>query len=349
MTRNVVRGVVAAVAALAVMAVVAVAGALLLGVDVVVPVAAALVALAVGGPAEISAGFGLSGRFAVVPSGVTLAGAVVLGWLLLRGDRDGLPVRSAAAVVAFPVGVAAVALAARGSVLLPGGAGGGLSGTTCGLPAAGRAGSFDTGELWFSVPVVPAVGGAVVSVLVVVGVCRLVARFETELRSLLWMVCGLGVFCVLGAWFLSGSAAAGGVLLLLPLLVFGAVALGSGLPWTVETGGVLACALDDVTVPSPGIWVAAAVLLGLGLAGGRLPVVWNGVVLGVVLGGLAWVSRMSVRLGAEVFGFSVPLLEASAAVNPSAAAALGSVAGLAGAALHRLGSVSSTRWKSRVR
>ncbi|XVS67396.1 streptophobe family protein [Actinosynnema sp. CA-299493] len=256
------RGVVAAVAALAAMAGVAAAGLSLLDADRIGGfggLTAAVVALAVGGSAEVGAvpagdlPFTVRGGVAVMPLGVSLAGAVVLGWLLLR-RRDGLPARGAAAAVAFPAGLAAVAWSARGAVTLPGGVTGGGSGAAvCGIPAMGpfgRGGSVDALGAGFAVPVWPALAGALGWVLVVVGVCllvarfRAVARFRVAVRGVLWTAAALTVVCLVGAWVFAGAAAAGAVLLVLPLVVSGAVSLGLGVPWAVTSDGALSCVLD---------------------------------------------------------------------------------------------------------
>ena len=300
--RDVARGVTAAVAALAAMAGTAAAGLLLLDAGRVGGfgrLTAAVVAMAVGGSAEFGgapgdARFAVRGGVDVVPSGVALVGAVVLGWLLLR-HRDGLLVRGAAAAAAFTAGVVGIAVMARGTVTPPGGASGGFSGA-CGLPAAGplgRVGSLDALGLGFSVPVGPVAVGAVGWVLAGVGACWLVVRFRISPRVPLWTVCGLVVACLLLAWALGGPAVAGGVLLLLPSAVFGVVSLGSGVPWTVESGGVLACAVDGVSPPAAGgalTWVGVAVLLALGVVTALgvderpLPrAAWSGAVLGVWL------------------------------------------------------------------
>ena len=167
--------------------------------------------------------------------------------------------------------------------------------------------------------------------------------------------------CLLAAWAFGGPAVAGGVLLFLPLLVFGVFSLGLGVPWTVSSDGALACVLDGVAPPSPGgplTWVAAVVLLAVGVLagrGGRLlhRAAWLGAVVGVTLGGLALVSRVSVRLGIGAFGFSVPVLDAGLTANAPAALALGSAggaaAGLLAGGLLRLASVSWPAWRDRAR
>ncbi|GAA1295446.1 streptophobe family protein [Saccharothrix xinjiangensis] len=373
------RGAAAAVAALAAMAGVAAVGLLLLDAGRFGGfgrVTAAVVAMALGGSAEFGAvpaggaPFAVRGGLDLVPSGVALTGAVVLGWLLLR-RRDGLPVRCAAAAAVFPVGAVAVAVAARGAVTLPGDAAGGVPGV-CGLPAVGpfgrggplgRVGSADQLGVGFSVPVWPVAVGSVVWVLVVVGVCLLVARRRIAARGALWAAGGLTAACLLVAWALGGPAVAGGALLLLPSAVFGVLSPGLGVPWSVGAGGALACVLDGVAPPAPGgppTWVAVAVLTALGvvvaLAGGRggLPrrVAWHGAVAGVALGVLAWLSRASVRLGVEAFGFSFPVFDAWAAADPLTAVGLGAAGGVVGSVLVegflRVAPVSWPPWRDRV-
>lgn len=396
--RDVWRGVVAAAAALGAMAGTAAAGLLLLDADRfggVGRLTAAVVAMAVGGAIEFGAiefgavefgaaefgavpagdaPFSVRGGVGVVPSGVALVGAVVLGWLLLR-HRDGLLVRGAVAAVAFPAGAVAVGASARGAVTPPGGAAvGGMSGA-CGLPAVGplgRGGAVDAFDVAFSVPVGSVLMGAAGGVLAVVGVCWLVARFRIAVRGALWTAGGLAAACLLVAWALGGPVVAGGVLLLLPLIVFGVLSLGLGVPWTVGSDGALACVLDGVAPPAPGgplTWAAVAVLLTLGvaaaLAGGRgggplrraarLGAV-VGAVAGVALGVLALLSRASVRLDVDAFGFSFPVLDAWSAANPLAAVGLGgaagAAAGLAGGLLVegalRLASLWWPVWKDRA-
>ncbi|MEU4766586.1 streptophobe family protein [Actinosynnema sp. NPDC023794] len=355
--REVYRGVVAAVAALGAMAGVAAAGLFLLDADRVGGfgrLTAAVVALAAGGSAEfgaVAAGdlpFAVRGGIAVVPLGVSLVGAVVLGWLLLR-RRDGLLGRGAAAVVAFPAGLAAVAWSARGTVALPGGATGGGSGASaCGMPATGpfgRGGALDALGAGFAVPVWPAAAGAVGWVLAVVGVCWLVTRFRVAVRGVVWTMVALTVVCLLVAWVFAGAAAAGAVLLGLPLVVLGALSLGLGVPWTLISDGALSCVLDAVGPPTPGgplAWVAVVVLLGLGAvaarSGGRdggplrraaRVSVWLAPVVGAALGGAALLSRVSVELDIAAFGFTFSVLEARLAADPLVALGLGLVAGAA--------------------
>ncbi|KOX20526.1 hypothetical protein ADK67_29335 [Saccharothrix sp. NRRL B-16348] len=393
--REVGRGVVAAVAALAAMAGVTAVGLLLLDADRIGGLGgltAAVVALAVGGSAEFSAvpagdlPFAVRGGVAVMPLGVSLVGAVVLGWLLLRrrdesrqdGPRgsDWLPTRGAAAAVVFPAGLAAVAWSARGTVTLPGGTTGGGSGApVCGMPAAApfsRGGSGDALGVGFSVPVWPTAAGALGWVLAVVGVCWLVARFRVAVRGVLWTAAGITVVCLLAAWVFAGAAAAGGVLLVLPLLVSGVLSLGLGVPWALSSDGALSCVLDAVAPPAPGgplTWVAAVVLLGIGVvvarSGGRRgtplrravrAATWLAPAVGVALGVSALLSRVSVELGVGAFGFSLPLLDARLAADPLVALGLGivggAVAGFAGSLLVdgvlRLTSVPWPAWTDRV-
>ncbi|MCX2946923.1 streptophobe family protein [Lentzea sp. NEAU-D7] len=370
--RDVWRGVTAAAAALTAMGATAAAGLLLLDAGRFGGfgrLTAAVVAMAVGGSAEFGAvpsggtPISVRGSVGVMPLGVALAGAVVLGWLLLR-RWDGLLVRGAAAAVAFPAGAVAVALLARGDVRPPGGtAAGGISGV-CGLPAIGPLGrgrSLDALGVGFTVPVWPVLAGAVAWVLVVGGVCWLVARFRFAVRGALWVAGGLAAACLLVAWAWGGPAAAGGVLFFLPHLVSGVLTLGLGVPWTVSADGALACVLDGAAPPAPGgplTWVAAAVLLALGALAGRggdplRRAAWLGAAVGVALGGLALLSQVSVRLGIGAFGLSVPVLDAGLAANPLAALAFGSAggaaAGLLAGGLLRLASVSWPAWRDRAR
>ncbi|ANZ40394.1 hypothetical protein BBK82_34625 [Lentzea guizhouensis] len=163
--------------------------------------------------------------------------------------------RGAAAVVALPAGVAAVAAFAQGTAKPSGGGGstGGFSGV-CGLPSIGplgRGGSVGSLGVTFSAPVGPVVLGAVGFTLAVVGACWLAARFRLALRGPLWTVAGLAAVGLVAALVVGDPAVAGGGLLLFPTVVFGAVLLGFGLPWTLHADGALACALDGVTPPSP--------------------------------------------------------------------------------------------------
>lgn len=369
--RDVWRGVTAAVAALAASVGTAAAGLLLLDAGRVGDagrMTAAVVALAFGGSAEVGAApaegvpVAVRGSLDVVPSGVALVGAVVLGWLLLR-RRGGLFVRSAAAAVTFPAGAVVIALWARGRVTPPAGTSGGGSGV-CGLPSPrplGRDLSVGAPGVDFSVPVWPVAIGAVLWVLAVTGVCWLVVRFRVVRLGPLWTTGGIVVGCVLLALMLGGPAVAGGVVLLFPLVVVAVVTPGLGVPWTVRTDGALACVLDGVAPPPAGgplVWGAVVVVgVVVAVSAGRTARPWRRAALagagtGVVLGVLAWLSSVSVRLGVNAFGFSVPVLDVSVAVNPLAALAWGGVTGAAAVLLAdgvlRLVSVGSPAWENRA-
>jgi hypothetical protein len=374
--REVGRGLLAAAAALLAMAGVAVAGLALLGAGRFGgfgPLTAAAVALAAGGSAEAGAvpagGLPVTvrGGLEVMPLGISLAGAVVLGALLLRHREAGLLVRGAVAAGALSAGLAVIALLARGALAMPDGAAAGGAGS-CGraagparLPLSGR---FDAG---FSVAVGPVVAGAVAGSLVVVGACWLVTRFPsvaTALRAARWPVAGLAVLGVAAAWIFGGTAAAGGVLLALPQLVCGAVLLGLGVPWTISSSGAFSCALHAVPV-SPGgplLGLSAVVLLGWGVAlaaghrraGGPLRRAaaftgWFAPATGAVLAVVALLSRISVDVTVGAFGLSLPVFAARSAANPLLAVvaglAGGAVAGFAGSLLADGLSVSSRVWK----
>lgn len=410
--REVGRGLAAAAAGLLAMAVVAAAGLLLLGVPDVGGLTAAVVALAVGGSADVQAAAAgglpveVHGGLHGIPLGVSLAGAVVLGWLLLR-RREGLLVRGAAAVVGFVGALGGIALWAGGKVSLPGGVGGPGGCVSGGLPfpgagssagvrpgsAGGLGGGFPaaaggplsgglptqaslptptdlhTGlpaqaslpspahlEAAFSVAAAPTLAGALVFALVVVATCGLIARFPslaTTLRTLRWPLAGLAAVCLTAAGVLGGATAAGGVLLLLPQLLPAAVLTGLGVPWHLSTTGLLSCA-PDTGFPATH-WIAAAVLLGCGIAVAlrwRHPPLRQAAVLAAVVGGVlsgtALLSRFSADLSVTAFGFSVPVLGAQLAANPLLALATGAAggagAGFAGSLLVRAISVSSRAW-----
>lgn len=340
--REVSRGVAAAVAALLAMAGVAAAGLALLGAG---RFTTAVVALAVGGAVDVEAvpagalPIAVRGDLHVIPLGVSLAGAVVLGWLLLRRGADGLLVRGSAAAVSFVAGVAGIALLTKGKLNIPEGTGGGCVSAGPRIPLSG---GLDAG---FSVAVGPAVLGAVVWALVVIGVCWLVTRFPavaTGFRAVRWPAAGLAVVGVAAAWTLGGATAAGAVLLLLPQLAFGAVLLGLGVPWTVTAP---AC-VPDIGHFMPGLWVSGALLVGCGIAVAvrrRSPrrAATTAAVAGGVAVALALLSRVSVDVAVSAFGFSVPVLSARLAANPLLALAAGAAAGLLADAL----SVSSRAWK----
>lgn len=410
--REVGRGLAAAAAALLAMAVVAAAGLLLLGVPDVGGSTAAVVALAVGGSVDVQAAavgglpVEVHGGLHGIPLGVSLAGAVVLGWLLLR-RREGLLARGAAAAVGFVGALGGVALWGAGKVGLPGGVGGPGGCVSGGLPfpgagfsagvRQGSAGGLGAGfpaaageplsgglparaglptpadlhaglpgqtalpspahlEAAFSVAAGPTLAGALVFALVVVAACGLIARFPsvaTTLRTLRWPLAGLTAVCLTAAGVLGGGTATGAVLLLLPQLLPAAVLTGLGVPWHFSTTGLLSCPLDTGFPATH--WIAAAILLGCGIAIAfrwRHPPLRQAAVLAAIVGGVlagtALLSRFSADLSVSAFGFSVPVLGAQLAANPllalAAGAAGGAVAGFAGSLLVRAISVSSRAW-----
>lgn len=371
--REVGRGLVAAAAAVLAMTVVAAAGLVLLGAGRagdLGALTAAAVAAAAGGSAEVGAvpagglPVAVRGGLDVVPLGVSVVGAVVLGALLRRRRADGWLVRGAAAVVALAAALAVIALFARGALTIPGG------GTVGGAGGCGRAprlplsGGFAAG---FAVPVGPTVLGALAGSLAVVGLCRLATRLPavaTSLRAARWPAAGLAGLCLAAAWTFGGAAAAGGVLLALPQLVCAAVLLGLGVPWTISSSGGFSCAVPAVPV-SPGgplLGLSAVLLLGCGVqfaARSRRPggplrraagfALWFAPATGAVLAVVTLLSRISVDVTVGAFGFSLPVAAVRVAANPLLASvaglAGGAVAGFAGALLADGISVSSRVWK----
>ena len=355
MTRDALEGLAAAAAAVLTMTGTAVAGLLLLDAGragELGPLTAAAVALALGAAADVNAaGAGglpvaVEGTVEVMPLGVSLAGAVVLGVLLLRRGSRGLPVRSVVAVVAVPASAAVTARLARGTVTLH-------------LPR--RQEALEAG---FSVATGPAVVAAGTWVLTVVAVCWLAVRFPgvaAALRGLLWALGGLTAGCLLAAGVFGGAGAAGAVVLALPLAVCGALLLGFGVPWTVRSDGVLSRVLDT-TAPVPPrpvlMMVAGTALLACacvaalraGRPGGR----WRRAAglavrlapaVAAVLVAVSLLGRMSVRLGADAYGFSLPLLNADLAAAPLLAGGAGLVAGaVAGFAASLLADAALLSW-----
>lgn len=337
MTRDALEGLAAAAAAVLAMTGTAVAGLLLLDAGragELGPLTAAGVALAFGVAADVhAAGAGrlpvaVRGTVDVMPLGVSLAGAVVLGVLLVRRGSRGLPVRSVVAVVAVPASAAVTARLARGTVALH-------------LPR--RPEALEAG---FSVAAGPAVAAAAAWVLTVVAVCWLAVRFPAvaaALRGLLWALGGLTVVCLLAAWVIGGAMAAGAVVLALPLAVCGALVLGFGVPWTVRSDGILSRVLDTAAPVPPRVLmmvVAGAALLACAfvaaLRTGRPGGPWRRAtglavrlapVVAAVLVAVSLLGRMSVRLGADAYGFSLPLLDAQLAANPLHAGGAGLVGG----------------------
>ncbi|MEU0533185.1 streptophobe family protein [Amycolatopsis tolypomycina] len=348
--REAFRGLIAATAALLTMAGVAAAGLALLGAGRfgdLGSLTAAAVALAVGGSVEAGAvpAGGLPvvvrGSLDVVPLGVSLAGAVVLGALLLRRREDGWLVRGAVAAVALPAGLAVIALAARGTLSLP------ERVTTRGALSGG----LDAG---FSVAVGPTVAGAAVGTLVVVGACRF-PSVATGLRAARWPAAGVAGLCLAAAFAFGGAVAAGGVLLALPQLVCGAVVLGLGVPWTVTPESAL-----PVFPGGPLLGLSALVLLGACVAvrsrraGPPLRraaglAVRFGTATGAVLAVGTLLSQASADVTVRAFGLSLPVFAARLTANPLlalvAGLAGGAVAGFAGSLLADAISVSSRAWK----
>ncbi|MCM4076495.1 hypothetical protein [Paractinoplanes hotanensis] len=95
---------------------------------------AAIVAMAAGAPAQLAATpsgglpIAVHGRVDLMPLGVSVIGAVVLGTLVLRRGCSGLLVRGASASAVFTAGVGVVAAAARGTLTLPTGSASAASG-----------------------------------------------------------------------------------------------------------------------------------------------------------------------------------------------------------------------------
>jgi lysylphosphatidylglycerol synthetase-like protein (DUF2156 family) len=297
--------------------------------------------------------FSLHGAIHLMPLGISLVGAVVLGALLLRHGRTGLPVRAAAAAVAFPAGLAAVALAARGHLTLQPPAGSGASGCGPDLPFRGALpGSLSAA---FGVDLAPTAAAAAIGVLAVAGVCWAALRFRAfaaGLRGALIAVGALTAVCLLAAGFLGGGQLAGGVLLVLPQVLSLFLLRGLGVPVTLPCGAGL-----------PPTWVAAIVLLGCGivvaartrhLRGGpprraAVVAVRLASVLGVVFAVLALLSGVSLELGIAVVSFPIPVLAVNPLLALVAGLAGGAPAGFAGSLLadgfRSLVSVSSRTWK----
>ncbi|WP_410567036.1 streptophobe family protein [Amycolatopsis sp. cmx-4-61] len=362
--REAARGLAAAGAALLVMAGVAAAGLALLGagrVGGLGALTAAAVSLAVGGSADVGADpasalpLTVHGSLHLLPLGVSLVGAVVLGRLLLRRREEGLLVRGAVAAVAFPVALSGFTFAARGRLSVPAGVTTGACVRTGGAPRLPVSGEF-------SVAAGPTVLGAVVWVLVVVGVCVLITRFPcstSNSRALWWLAGGGTALCFVVAWAFGGATAAGAVLLVLPQLVSGVLVLGLGVPWTAGTTGLLSCA-PHLAPGGPASWVAVAVLLTCGVAvRSRRPgdplrravasAVRLGPAVGVVLAVMTLLSRVSVDFTVSAFGLSLPVFSAGLTANPLlalvAGLAGGAAAGFAGSLLADGISVSSRAWK----
>jgi hypothetical protein len=359
--RDVVRGLAAAMAALLAMAFVAASAVLLLDADrvgSVGPLTAAVVALAVGGTAEIDAvpagglPVAVHGVVDVMPLGVSLVGAIVLGALLLRRGRDGLPVRAAAAAAAFAAALAALTLAARGNLTLRLPDGFGATGLGPGLPFRAFPSNLSA---TFSVDLAPTAAAAAIWVLAVAGVCWAALRFRpfaAGLRGALVAMGALTAVCLLAAATFGGAAAAGGVLLVLPQVVAAVLVLGLGVPVTLPSG-----AGPSLT------WVSAIVLLGCGIVVAartrRRPgsplrraaviAVRLALAMGGALAVMALLSRVSLELGIAAFSFAIPVLGANPLLALAAGLAGGALAGFAGSLLidgfRSRSSVSSGAWK----
>ncbi|MEU8236336.1 streptophobe family protein [Actinoplanes sp. NPDC048967] len=359
--RDIGRGLAAAAAALLAMAGTAAAGLLLLDADRGGPLGrltAAVVAMAAGGAADVgvtpSGGLPITvqGRIEVLPLGVSVVGAVVLGTLLLGRGRSGLLVRGASAAAACTAGLGAVAAAAHGTLTLPSGsaraAGGGVGACASGTRTPFAGASVDKLEAGFSAAVGPTVAGAAVGALAVAGLCWLAVRFPAAgatLRAARWPAAGAGIVGVLGAWAVGGPALAGGVLLALPLVVGGALLLGLGVPWAFSSGGMLSCVVDGGWSPpgrgalgvlSGAVLLACAVAVaartGADRAGGPLRraaglAVRFAPVVAAVLVVLTLLSRVSVELGVQAFIIAVPVLDLRLAASPWVAPAVGLGAG----------------------
>ncbi|WP_326949229.1 streptophobe family protein [Amycolatopsis sp. NBC_01307] len=362
--RDVRRGLGAAAAALLVMAGVALAALLLLGAGRfgdLTALTATVVALAVGGSADVVATpagalpIAVHGAVDVMPLGVSLAGAVVLGALVLRHGRDGLAVRAATAAVAVVAGVTTISLLSKGNLALrlAGGSGGG---SACG-PATGAVSRFGGAvDAGFSAAVLPTLTATAVWALVVVGAAALVVRFPALVPGLRVAATVFGVVTaggVLVAWVFGGAAAAGAVLLVLPQAVSGALLLGLGVPWTLTSDGVLSCAFNGIEPGGAWIWVPVVVLTACAVAaaartGPGRPLRRAGVfavVTGVVPAVVTLLSRVSVDLDVTAFGLSIPVLDARLSANPLLALAAGAAAGFASGLLAGAISVSSRAWK----
>ncbi|GAB2600565.1 hypothetical protein Aab01nite_65030 [Paractinoplanes abujensis] len=325
---------------------------------------AAVAGLALGAPVQVGAApsgglpIAVGGRIEMVPLGVTAAGALVLGLLLVRGGRAGLLVRAGAASAVFAGGAGVIGRFARGALTLPVGAATGAAGLNAcpaGVARFGSLGSRGGGsaspglpggralDAGFSVSVGSAVGGAVVLALAVAVLCWLGLRFppaRAGLRVLRWPALGIVIVSVVAAAALGGRTAAGGLLLTLPL--------GLLLPTTLHADGVLACAFDGRAEAAVGAFpvhatgvagLLACCVLVAGAARrvspGRPVRRVTGVALGAGLGlaALALLSSVSAGLGVRALIFAVPLLDVRLTVHPGPALLTGLVVGSAGSLL----------------
>ncbi|MBC6460172.1 streptophobe family protein [Actinomadura sp. HBU206391] len=226
---------------------------------------AATVTLAAGGSVDVIGGFsephplGVSVRGGIdfMPLGVSLAGALVLGTTLLWHDHAlpvrRLVVRMGAAALTFPAVLAVVARAGHGSlpVDLPcagrgGCARGALRASGRGRLLSGRITVDYHSELWSTVL------GGLVWVVLILAICWLFSRRiptptgqawirsagSATLAVILWAT--LAVMAVgLVAAVKGGPKVAGVALLGAPNVVFSAVSVGVGVPWSMSADGTL--------------------------------------------------------------------------------------------------------------
>ncbi|MEY9871106.1 hypothetical protein ABH931_000571 [Streptacidiphilus sp. MAP12-33] len=273
------------------MAAVGALGVHLLGLDThakLGPVTAALVAMAVGGrisPTGDVSVFGIDaaaaqGSIDIMPLGLTLVGAVVLGWLFTRPLRriavltaGELLVRAAGAVISFLVLLAVVAWSGNGTVSvdissLTGGSGGsGGSGSGGGDDPFGGFGGLIGGvvggntkpTVGFKVDLAPTLGIGLLWVVVVLafsvvaarrsplpvgwqGLARTVRPVASAITTVFVGACVVGGLAglVVGLTGNGGAKTVGGVLLGTPNGVFLAVPLGMGVSLAGKASGPLA-------------------------------------------------------------------------------------------------------------
>ncbi|RAG81900.1 hypothetical protein DN069_30485, partial [Streptacidiphilus pinicola] len=272
------------------MAAVGALGVHLLGLDAhakLGPVTAALVAMAVGGkisPTGDVSVFGIDaaaaqGSIDIMPLGLTLVGAVVLGWLFTRSLRRvtaltlaELGARAAGAVVAFLVLLAVVAWSGNGTVsvdvssLTGGGGGGSGSGGGGGDDPLGGLGGLLGGvvggntkpTVGFKVDLAPTLGIGLLWVVVVLafavvasrraplpvgwqGLARTVRPVASAITTVYVGACVVGALAgvVVGLTGNGGAKTIGGVLLGTPNGVFLAIPLGMGVSLAGKASGPL--------------------------------------------------------------------------------------------------------------
>ncbi|MFD8985802.1 streptophobe family protein, partial [Streptomyces sp. NPDC059564] len=397
----------------AVMAGVAALGLRLLGADAAggstVALTAAVVVLAVGGSVTptgdvtafggVAAGAGARGSLDVMPLGVALAGALVLGLVFLRSVRAGagwdeLGARVAVVGVLFTGTAGGLAWAGHDVVTVPGPVPVPRAPVTVGVPGIGDIGGLlplpdRVGELirvrarvGFAVDLAPTLLGAGVWVAVVLGVALLASRRGpaawARLRPAVSAVVAALLVAVVAGLAAAGWAAArdahpgrvaGAALLGAPNGSWTGVLLGLFVPLRGRASGEFGRLLPDpldrlmgvsrwepVTVSRLAeydgrVWllVAGAGLLMLYagvLAAVRSPgrgilpcAVRLGVVCGVTLAGLVWLTGLSADASLAVLG--VDVVDADVALRGRAAhaallgTAWGATAGATGATLTR--------------